>query len=101
MRIALKKDSWRFWFWKGDYIGKHEDDFIKIVHDHVCPCVACGGECKGIDTTVFCKEFFNTCFQFPIQFNNPDNDILEHIKKMIEYWKEVTPSTDAWHARQD
>jgi hypothetical protein len=98
--IVLNKDRFRFWFFKGNYNGTFEDEFTKTVWEHVKPCIDCGGDDpKGIDTTVFGKEFAYTCFQFPIQFENPDNDTLGHIKKLIEYWKGVVPPSDSWHAR--
>jgi len=99
--IVVQKDRLRFWFWKGDYTGTHDVNFIKAVHDHVRPCISCGGECQGVDTVVFGNEFHNTCFQFPIQFENPSDETLEHIKKLMTYWKEVVPPDDAWHARSE
>jgi len=100
--IILDNNRWRFWFWKGDYSGKCNENFSKAVHDHVRPCISCVGDdpkCpKGKDMTVFDKEFSNTCFQFPVQFENPDNDTLEHIKALLAYWKDVNPPDDAWHA---
>ena len=97
--IVVEKNRWRFWFWKGDYIGIHEETYLKTIHDHVRSCISCGGDCpKGIDITVFGKNFKNTCFQFPVQFENPDNGTLGHIKKLMEYWKDVVPPDDAWHA---
>lgn len=91
--------KFRIYFYRGDYNGEFDADFIKTVHDHVRPCIDCGGECpKGTDMTIFGKEFSNTCFQFPIQFENPDYKTLEHIKKLIEYWKLIAPQhTDKWH----
>jgi len=51
-----------------------------------------------MDMTIFGKKFSNTCFQFPIQFENPNIDTLEYIKKLIEYWKMTAPhNTDKWH----
>ena len=99
--IVVTKNRWRFWFFSGDYSGKFEEGFIKTIQDSVRPCVACtGDDCpKGRDTTVFGKEFANTCFQFPVQFENPSNSTLEYIKELIEYWKEVAPHSDSWHCR--
>ena len=98
--IVLNKDRWRFWFLKGDYSGEFDEGSIKAVHDHVRPCIECGGECpKGKDTTVFGKEFSNTCFQFPVQFENPDGGTLESIKGLIEYWKTAATYSDSWHVR--
>ena len=98
--IVVEKDRWRFWFLKGDYSGEFAEGFVKAVHDHVRPCIECGGECpKGKDTTVFGKEFANTCFQFPVQFENPSGSTLEWIKELIEYWKKAATHSDSWHVR--
>jgi len=97
--IVVNKDRLRFWFFKGDYSGEFDAACINTVHDHVRPCINCTTDCKfGIDTTVFGKDFENTCFQFPVQFENPDSGTLEAIKALIEYWKDVVPPDDAWHA---
>ncbi len=61
--------------------------------DYLCGIVV------GKDTIVFGRAFENTCFQFPVQFENPDGDTLEDIKKLIEYWKDASPSSDSWHVR--
>jgi len=98
--IVVNQDRWRFWFFAGDYSGEFDERFVKAVHDHVRPCVSCGGDCpKGKDTTVFGKEFANTCFQFPVQYENPNGGTLEYIKELIEYWKEASPRSDSWHVR--
>ena len=91
--------KFRMYFYRGDYSGEHDERFVKTIHDYVRPCVDCGGECpKGMDMTIFGKEFPNTCFQFPIQFENPDIGTLEHIKELIEYWKVIAPdNTDKLH----
>lgn len=92
-------EKFNLYFYRGDYKGVFDKEFIKTVHDHVRPCIDCGGECpKGMDMTIFGKEFPNTCFQFPIQFVNPDRDTLEYIKELIEYWKVTAPqNTDKLH----
>jgi len=98
--IVINKDRWRFWFFQGDYSGEFDEGFIQAVHGHVKPCISCGGDCpKGKDTTVFGKEFANTCFQFPVQFENPDGSTVESIQELIEYWKEASPRSDSWHVR--
>lgn len=92
--------KFRIYFFKGDYSGVFEERFIKAVHDNVKPCIDCGGECpKGMLATVFGKEFENTCFQFPVQFENPDSDMVDHIKELIEYWKDAVTRSDSWHVR--
>ncbi len=97
--IVVDKGKWRLWFFSGNYSGEIGEGFIKTIHDGVRPCVSCtGDDCpKGKDTTVFGKEFANTCFQFPIQFENPNAIDLDCIKELIEYWKEVAPYSDSWH----
>jgi hypothetical protein len=98
--IVVNKDRWRFWFFSGDYSGEFRDDFVQVIQDNVRHCVSCVDDCpKGKGTTVFGKEFTNVCFQFPIQFENPNSSILEYIKELIEYWKEVAPHSDSWHCR--
>jgi len=102
--IHLRKDSWHFWFWSGDYSGELDDAFIKAVHDHVGTCVSCHGDntdiCpKGKTQTVFGKEFANACIQFTVQFENPDGNALEQIKKLIKYWKTAAPNEFSWHYR--
>ena len=91
--------EFRLYFYRGDYKGEFDEGFLKTVHDHVRPCVDCGGDCpKGRDMTIFGKEFSNTCFQFPIQFENPNTATLEYIKELIEYWKVIAPyNTDKLH----
>ena len=91
--------KFRLYFYRGDYTGEFDERFIKTVHDNVSPCVDCGGDCpKGMDMTIFGKEFPKTCYQFPIQFENPDDNTLEAIKELIEYWKVIAPdNTDKLH----
>jgi hypothetical protein len=98
--IVVNKNRWRFWFFLGNYSGEFEEGFIKAVQDSVRPCVSCTDDCpKGKNTMVFGKEFLNICFQFPVQFENPNDNTLEYIKELIEYWKEVAPHSDSWHCR--
>jgi hypothetical protein len=98
--ILMNKDKWRVFFFSGDYKGEFEEGFIKAVQSSVMPCVSCtGDDCpKGKEMTVFGKEFTNTCFQFPVQFVNPNRSTLEYIKELLEYWKDVAPHSDSWHA---
>ena len=100
--IHIKKDNWRFWFWSGDYSGEFDEKFLETVLDHVRPCITCTTDCQfGKDTTIFGKEFINTCIQFPIQFENPDDSTLECIKKLLEYWKKAAPNNYSWHYRDN
>jgi hypothetical protein len=96
--IFMNKDKWCVFFFSGDYKGEFEEGLIKAVQDSVMPCISCVDDCpKGKDMTVFGKEFTNACFQFPVQFVNPNGSTLEYIKELLEYWKEVAPHSDSWH----
>lgn len=99
--ILMSKDKWRVFFFSGDYKGEFEVEFIKAVQDSVMPCISCtGDDCpKGIEMTVFGKEFTNTCFQFPVQFVNPNGRTLDYIKQLLEFWKGIAPHSDSWHCR--
>lgn len=90
----------RVCFFRGSYQGMHDENFLKSIYEHVTPCIDCGGECpKGKPETIFGKKFDNVCFQFPIQFENPDGDAVESIKDLIEYWKTIAADSDSWHVR--
>ena len=96
--ILMNKNKWRIFFFSGDYKGEFEEGFIKTVQGSVTPCISCVDDCpKGKDMTVFGKEFTNACFQFPVQFVNPDGSTLEYVKELLKYWKEVAPHSDSWH----
>ena len=99
--IIINQGKWRVFFFAGQYQGQFEEGFIKAIHGSVMPCVACtGDDCpKGRVMTIFGKEFANTCFQFPIQFVNPDHNALVYIKDLMEYWKGIAPLSDSWHCR--
>lgn len=98
--ILLNQDRWRVFFFTGDYSGEFEEGFIKAVQDSVTPCVSCVDDCpKGKELTVFGKEFADACFQFPVQFVNPDDRTVECIKGLLEYWKGVAPHSESWHCR--
>ena len=98
--IVVDKDRLRFWFFSGDYSGELEEGFTKAVQGGVRPCVSCVDDCpKGRDTAVFGNVFSNTCFQFPVQFENPDGSTLDTISGLIEYWKGTAPRSDSWHCR--
>jgi len=101
--MIVANANWNVFFFKGDYSGVHDEKFVKAVTDCVFPCTKCHGEgwtqCKGIPATIFGKEFTDTCFQFPIQFDNPCVEALEHVKTLIEYWKEAATRSDSWHCR--
>jgi hypothetical protein len=99
--IFMGKDKWRVFFFSGNYEGEFEESFIKAVQDSVVPCSSCtGDDCpKGRLMTIFGKDFENTCFQFPVQFVNPNGNTLEYIKELLEYWKGAAPYSSSWHCR--
>lgn len=95
-----RRGKFRVYFFRGSYQGTFNENFLKSIYDHVTPCIDCGGECpKGETATIFGKTFENTCFQFPIQFENPDGSTIKHIKDLIEYWKTIVSDSDSWHTR--
>jgi len=97
--IQLEPNSWRFTFFFGDYSGEFDQDFIAAVQENVQTCKRCHDGCIfGKDTTIFGKGYINACSQLTIQFDNPNDETLEHIKKMIEYSKKATPHSESWHA---
>jgi len=92
--------QWRFTFFAGDYSGDYEEGFVKAVQNHVETCRSCHDGCtKGIDMTVFGKEFANVCSQLSVQFENPDANTLAHIKQLLEYWKTAGHTSESWHYR--
>ncbi len=98
--ILVDKVKWRVFFFSGDYGGEFEEKSAKTVREYVRPCISCIHDCpKGQEMTVFGEKFENACFQFPVQFVNPDGGVLECIKGLLEYWKEAAPRSDSWHAR--
>ena len=97
--ILMSKDRWRVFFFSGNYSGEFCEEFVTAVQNSVMSCVSCTDDCpKGKEMTVFGKRFADTCFQFPVQFVNPDGSTLGYIKELIEYWKGVAPHSDSWHA---
>ena len=97
--IRFDPNQWHIRFFAGDYSGEQDEEFIKAVRGHVGSCIACVDQCpKGRDMVIFGKEFTNLCVEFTVQFENPDSGTLEHIKKLLEYWKTAGPS-DSWHYR--
>ena len=79
---------WTLWLSAGD-LGQHAqnpvDDAIKeIVWQHVSPCGSCGGKCApGVGAKVLGKDFTNTC-QGNLMFVDPNADVVELIKKIVE-----------------
>ena len=93
------KNGWVFWFFSGDYSGEADEDLIKLVRDNVGYCVKCSSDCKaqGVNMTIFDKEYTKICCQFPVRIENSDNETLEKVKKLVDFWKEVAPHSDSWH----
>lgn len=85
----------------GQSIHSSERDaaFIKAVHDHVSICGApCHDECwRAKDAKIFGKEFKSVCSQHSLDFVNPDEKTIEHIKKLIEYSKKTMPYAQQYH----
>ena len=73
----------------GEYAEFSIDDHIKeFAWKYISPCGDCGSDhCdKGKRTSVFGKEFENTC-QANLMFVNPDADAVEKMKKIIDIRK--------------
>jgi hypothetical protein len=103
--LGIDTDYWDMRFFMGDYEGEFDDQFINSIHSHVKTCASCHGNnteiCpKGKDMTIFGKEFKNACIQFTIYFENPTEKDLEHIKKLIEYYKNVASKSECWHVQK-
>ena len=98
--IKLDKGLWRFWFFQGDYGGELDEGIKDTVREKVGTCTECSGDCKPVPSmTVFGKEFSDVCCNFPIQFENPDENTVEEIKGLMDYWKGVAPRSESWHVR--
>ena len=97
--MVVNRGKWRIWFFWGEYSGEFDEGLIKIVQNGVKPCASCAGDdCpKGRDITVFGKTFAGACFQFPIQFENPDAAALTCVRKLMAHWKKVARYSDSWH----
>ena len=98
----VKNGKWVFEIFNfldfGDF-SDEDEDFCKIVHDHVklCP-TPCHDECwRAKDVKVFGKEFKSVCSQHSRAFINPDEKTIEHIKKLIEYSKKTKPYPQQYH----
>jgi hypothetical protein len=67
-----------------------DEDLKEVTKANGCKCIRCGG-CGapgGIRRTVFGKEFDNACCNV-FQFANPDNEMLDYIKKLMELQKHI------------
>ena len=85
----------------GESIHNDEKDepFKKAVHEHVKICNApCHDECWGAkDVKIFGKAFKSVCSNHSLDFINPDEKTIEHIKKLIEYSKNTKPDEQQYH----
>jgi len=92
-------NGWVFWFFSGDYNGSTDDELIKFTQEHAGHCVKCSGECErqGESLAIFGKEYTNMCYQFPVRIEDPDDETLEKIKKLIDFWKTIAPRCNGLH----
>jgi len=88
--------SWNICCWQNENdIYEHEsfpldEDLKEFARENVWKCIRCGG-CGapgGIPRTVFGKEFDNACCNV-FQFANPDDEMMERIKKLMELQKHI------------
>lgn len=101
MRIEGKND-WSFQIFNFLDFGKFNDEdeeFTKVIHDHVKICSApCHDECwRAKDVKIFGKEFKSVCSQHSHDFVNPDSTTIEYIKKLIDYSKKTVPYVQQYH----
>jgi len=92
--------SWNLCFWQNkDDIYEPDgfsvgEDVKKFARTNVWKCIRCGG-CDAVGggrRTVFGKDFDNVCCNV-FQFTNPDDEMVGHIKKLMELQKHII--TDA------
>ena len=70
-----------------------DEDVKEFARNNVWKCIRChaDGSCGslgGRHRVVFRKEFDNACCNL-FQFGNPDDEMLEHIKKLMELEKHI------------
>ncbi len=98
--LVLDQARWRVWFFSAEYSGAFEPEFVQAVQAHVKACHSCTDDCpKGSSARIFGREYGNTCYQFPLQFENPTPGTLDHVKRLLAYCKQVIAHSDSWHAR--
>ena len=98
-KIWFHPNEIHFHFWFGDYSGVFDENFTTAVQERVGFCDVCHEGCTGpFDVSIFGKELKNVCSQHPIAFTNPDDNILEHIKTLVEYSKKVVSDSVSVHA---
>ena len=85
----------------GESIHSEEKDeeFKKIIYDHVKICKSpCHDQCwRAKDVKIFGKEFKSVCSQHSHDFVNPDDKMIEHMKRLIDYSKQTTPYKQQYH----
>ena len=103
--LVKKNGEWAFQIFNfldfGESIHSDEKDesFKKAVHDHVSICKApCHDECwRAKDAKIFGREFKSVCSQHSLDFINPDEKTMGHIKKLIEYSRKTKPYDQQYH----
>jgi len=84
---------------QGDYTNDLGADFEACMQEHVQICYVCHEGCTGgFDVPIFGKPMQNVCSQHTINFTNPDEATLAHMKTLVEYCKTVTPNDVSYHA---
>jgi len=75
-------------------LTEYEDDVINeglqgIVWDYIRYCAHCSGCAPGIDTVLLGKEFKNICPGLILFINDPDETMLNGVKRLIELEKQA------------
>jgi len=92
--------SWNLCFWQNDD-DLYEPDGFPVGEDvkefartNVWKCIRCGGcgSPGGGRRTVFGKDFDNACCNV-FQLANPDDEMLKHIKKLMDLQKHIIADT--------
>ena len=98
-KIWFHPNEIQFHFWFGDYSGAFDEDFKTAVQERVSFCDVCHEGCTGsFDVSIFGKALKNVCSQHPIAFTNPNSVILEYVKTMVEYSKNIVSDSVSVHA---
>jgi len=84
---------------QGEYAGDLGADFEACMQGHVQICYQCHEGCTGgFDLPIFGKEMQNVCSQHTINFTNPDEATLAHIRTLVDYCKTIEPTDISYHA---
>ena len=85
-----EKSTWNIAFRLEEFNREFSKRFKKAIQENLKPCTACLKACpKGVNLTAFKKEIKNVCRGWPIQFENPNANTLEHVKELMEYRKNL------------